>query len=113
MKAIKNIGSWIKKTADKIEDYFTSETVNLVLFVIGLVAGLILFLGYSIEIDQLKILNKVFNVGLVLGVIYLLIRYLGGKKTDVEKFLLASPEATSRFLGFVALAIAIAVAFGG
>jgi hypothetical protein len=110
---IKAIYKWMKEKIDIVEDYFTSGTVNYVLFAIGLVAGLVLFLGYSTEIDQLKILNKVFNLGMVLGIVYFLIRYLGGKKTNVEKLLLGSPEAISRLLGALAIAVSIAIAYGG
>lgn len=105
------IWEWIKAKFNQLESNISEGTIHFILFLIGLGSGVLLLTSANvIDEDQLKVLNKLFNVGVVIGVFFFIIRYLGGKETNVWEKILKSSIALAIILGLLVNAVALAVA---
>lgn len=99
----------ISKLLDKFHSYMTSGKVSFILFFIGIASGVILFNVWITDIDQLKILNKLFNIGLLYGVYGIYKSYFAGKDFDNEKIISKEPIAIAIDSGAIFIGTALVI----
>jgi len=88
----------------------TSSWINILLFILGLIAIIILGLNIVQNFDLILILNKIYKAGLVLGIFTIYKTFFAGKEFDNDAKISENPLAVAIDSAAVILAIAIAIA---
>lgn len=89
----------------------SSIRFGVLTFIIGVVLMLLLvaFAAEEVSMASVKVVNKLFNLGLVIGVFVLYKLFYKGRLHDTDDKISKDPIALALDCGFVAIASALAV----